>query len=166
MPNRHRTDIVVATTDYEIEFPAIVHANNIWATQFHPEKSQKVGEQLLDNFARHMKIYPAIDILGGKAVRLKQGRKERRDRLRRSAWKWRRSGSVTAPNGCTSSISMALSKANRKISMCCAKWQPRYPARRSRSAAESATWPLSRAYSHAGIQRVVLGTAPCRIRSS
>ncbi|PYS42117.1 MAG: imidazole glycerol phosphate synthase subunit HisH [Acidobacteria bacterium] len=45
-------DIVLATTDYEIEFPAIVHYKNIWATQFHPEKSQHVGERLLDNFAR------------------------------------------------------------------------------------------------------------------
>jgi glutamine amidotransferase len=45
-------DIVLATTDYEIEFPAIVHDGNIWATQFHPEKSQRVGECLLDNFAR------------------------------------------------------------------------------------------------------------------
>ena len=45
-------DIVLATTDYEMEFPAIVHAGNIWATQFHPEKSQHVGERLLDNFAR------------------------------------------------------------------------------------------------------------------
>src|SRR5262249_52040504 len=35
------TDIVLATTDYEIEFPAIVHSRNIWATQFHPEKSQR-----------------------------------------------------------------------------------------------------------------------------
>ena len=46
------SDIVLATTDYGIEFPAIVHAQNIWATQFHPEKSQHVGERLLDNFAR------------------------------------------------------------------------------------------------------------------
>ena len=45
-------DIVLATTDYGIEFPAIVHWDNIWATQFHPEKSQHVGERLLDNFAR------------------------------------------------------------------------------------------------------------------
>ncbi len=45
-------DIILMTTDYEIEFPAIVHAKNIWATQFHPEKSQRVGERLLDNFAR------------------------------------------------------------------------------------------------------------------
>jgi glutamine amidotransferase len=45
-------DIVLATTDYELEFAAIVHTKNVWATQFHPEKSQRVGEQLLDNFAR------------------------------------------------------------------------------------------------------------------
>ena len=45
-------DIILMTTDYEIEFPAIVHTKNIWATQFHPEKSQRVGERLLDNFAR------------------------------------------------------------------------------------------------------------------
>ena len=44
--------VVLATTDYEIEFPAIVHEKNVWATQFHPEKSQHVGERLLDNFAR------------------------------------------------------------------------------------------------------------------
>ena len=45
-------DIILATTDYEIEFPAIVHARNIWATQFHPEKSQHVGERILSNFTR------------------------------------------------------------------------------------------------------------------
>jgi len=45
-------DIVLATTDYQLEFAAIVHTKNVWATQFHPEKSQHVGEQLLDNFAR------------------------------------------------------------------------------------------------------------------
>jgi glutamine amidotransferase len=46
------SEIIVATTDYELEFAAIVHTKNIWATQFHPEKSQRVGERLLDNFAR------------------------------------------------------------------------------------------------------------------
>jgi glutamine amidotransferase len=46
------SDVIIATTDYELEFPAIVHTQNIWATQFHPEKSQHVGERLLDNFAR------------------------------------------------------------------------------------------------------------------
>ena len=39
-------------TDHGIDFAAIVHQDNLWATQFHPEKSQKVGERLLDNFAR------------------------------------------------------------------------------------------------------------------
>jgi glutamine amidotransferase len=46
------TDIVLATTDYEIEFAAVVHDRNIWATQFHPEKSQHVGERILQNFAQ------------------------------------------------------------------------------------------------------------------
>jgi glutamine amidotransferase len=46
------SDITLASVDHGVEFPAIVHRGNIWATQFHPEKSQKVGERLLDNFAR------------------------------------------------------------------------------------------------------------------
>lgn len=45
-------DVTLASTDHGIEFAAIVHQDNVWATQFHPEKSQKVGERLLDNFAR------------------------------------------------------------------------------------------------------------------
>jgi glutamine amidotransferase len=45
-------DVTVATTDHGIDFAAIVHKDNLWATQFHPEKSQKVGEKLLDNFGR------------------------------------------------------------------------------------------------------------------
>jgi glutamine amidotransferase len=49
-PNSH--EVTLATTDHGLEFAAIVHKDNIWATQFHPEKSQKVGERLLDNFAR------------------------------------------------------------------------------------------------------------------
>lgn len=47
-----RRDVVVASTDHGIEFAAIVHDGNVRATQFHPEKSQKVGEQLLSNFAQ------------------------------------------------------------------------------------------------------------------
>jgi len=45
-------EITLASVDHGINFAAIVHRNNIWATQFHPEKSQKVGEKLLDNFAQ------------------------------------------------------------------------------------------------------------------
>jgi glutamine amidotransferase len=50
-PNR-QAGADVASVNHGINFAAIVHQNNIWATQFHPEKSQKVGERLLDNFAR------------------------------------------------------------------------------------------------------------------
>ena len=45
-------DVTLATTDHGIDFAAVVHKDNLWATQFHPEKSQKVGERLLDNFGR------------------------------------------------------------------------------------------------------------------
>jgi glutamine amidotransferase len=45
-------EITLASVEHGIPFAAIVHQNKIWATQFHPEKSQKVGERLLDNFAR------------------------------------------------------------------------------------------------------------------
>jgi glutamine amidotransferase len=45
-------DVTLATTDHGLEFAAVVHKDNVWATQFHPEKSQKVGERLLDNFGR------------------------------------------------------------------------------------------------------------------
>jgi glutamine amidotransferase len=43
--------VTVAATDHGIAFPAIVGVGNVWATQFHPEKSQKVGERILANFA-------------------------------------------------------------------------------------------------------------------
>jgi glutamine amidotransferase len=42
---------VLATTDYGFEFPAIVRRGSVWATQFHPEKSQEVGLRVLRNFA-------------------------------------------------------------------------------------------------------------------
>ena len=44
--------IVAATADYPTPFPAAVWKDNVVATQFHPEKSQRVGLQMLANFAR------------------------------------------------------------------------------------------------------------------
>ncbi len=41
---------VVATYDFNHEVTAAIHKDNIVATQFHPEKSQDVGLQLLENF--------------------------------------------------------------------------------------------------------------------
>ncbi|MGV3753848.1 MAG: imidazole glycerol phosphate synthase subunit HisH [Verrucomicrobiota bacterium] len=42
--------IVATTTDYGIDFTSSVWRDNVYATQFHPEKSQKAGLQLLKNF--------------------------------------------------------------------------------------------------------------------
>jgi glutamine amidotransferase len=43
--------IVAATTDYGRPFVSSVWRDNVMATQFHPEKSQRVGLQILSNFA-------------------------------------------------------------------------------------------------------------------
>ncbi|MEM3556001.1 MAG: imidazole glycerol phosphate synthase subunit HisH [Candidatus Micrarchaeia archaeon] len=43
--------ITVATTEYGREFPSVISKENIFATQFHPEKSGEVGLRLLNNFA-------------------------------------------------------------------------------------------------------------------
>lgn len=39
-----------ATTDYILPFSAAMHRDNFYATQFHPEKSGSIGEQILRNF--------------------------------------------------------------------------------------------------------------------
>lgn len=45
-------DAVVATrTDHGGPFVSMISRGNLFATQFHPEKSQRVGLQLLENFA-------------------------------------------------------------------------------------------------------------------
>ncbi len=44
-------DDVLATTTYGHAFPAIVQRGNVFGVQFHPEKSQDVGLQLLRNVA-------------------------------------------------------------------------------------------------------------------
>ena len=41
---------VAATTPYGIEFASVLARDNIFAVQFHPEKSQHAGLQLLSNF--------------------------------------------------------------------------------------------------------------------
>jgi len=42
--------IVATRTDYGDSFASSVWKDNVFATQFHPEKSQKIGLQLLSNF--------------------------------------------------------------------------------------------------------------------
>lgn len=41
---------VAATTDYIVPVHAAVEHDNIFATQFHPEKSGDVGLEILKNF--------------------------------------------------------------------------------------------------------------------
>jgi imidazole glycerol-phosphate synthase subunit HisH len=43
-------DFVAATASYPDAFCAAVWRNNVFATQFHPEKSQQVGLKMLENF--------------------------------------------------------------------------------------------------------------------
>ncbi|MDR5659753.1 imidazole glycerol phosphate synthase subunit HisH [Serpentinicella sp. ANB-PHB4] len=43
-------DVVVASTDYKMDIPAIVQKDNVWGIQFHPEKSGKSGLKILKNF--------------------------------------------------------------------------------------------------------------------
>lgn len=42
--------IIATTTEYGEEFASSVWRDNVFATQFHPEKSQTVGLRLLANF--------------------------------------------------------------------------------------------------------------------
>lgn len=47
----HDESSVSATTSYSVEIDAAVSRGNLFATQFHPEKSGKTGLKMLENFA-------------------------------------------------------------------------------------------------------------------
>jgi len=48
-------DIVKADSDYGINVPAVIENGNLFGTQFHPEKSGKVGSIMVKNFLRACK---------------------------------------------------------------------------------------------------------------
>ena len=45
-------DLVATSTEYGYSFTSAVWKDNIFATQFHPEKSQSIGLRLLENFVK------------------------------------------------------------------------------------------------------------------
>lgn len=45
-----RDDLAAATTDYGVSFDSAIAENNLFAVQFHPEKSADAGLRLLHNF--------------------------------------------------------------------------------------------------------------------
>ena len=45
--------VVVGETDYGVTFASIVGADNVFATQFHPEKSADLGLRIYANFVRY-----------------------------------------------------------------------------------------------------------------
>ena len=44
------SDNLIASTEYGETISAIVGANNVYGTQFHPEKSENIGLQMIKNF--------------------------------------------------------------------------------------------------------------------
>ncbi|RQW02429.1 imidazole glycerol phosphate synthase subunit HisH, partial [candidate division KSB1 bacterium] len=43
-------DLVTATTEYGVSYPSVIEQGNIYAVQFHPEKSGDIGLKLLNNW--------------------------------------------------------------------------------------------------------------------
>lgn len=50
-------EIIAATTTYGIDVTAAVCKDNVFATQFHPEKSGEMGLKILKNFVKHSNSY-------------------------------------------------------------------------------------------------------------
>ncbi|MBI3358753.1 MAG: imidazole glycerol phosphate synthase subunit HisH [Nitrospirae bacterium] len=56
IPNE-KSDIA-ATTEYGVSFTSVIARDNIFACQFHPEKSQAMGLRILSNFAKQEQTTP------------------------------------------------------------------------------------------------------------
>ena len=51
-PQPEDDSIAACRTTYGVEFASAIWRENVYATQFHPEKSQKVGLTILENFVK------------------------------------------------------------------------------------------------------------------
>ncbi|OCA89097.1 imidazole glycerol phosphate synthase subunit HisH [Pseudobacillus wudalianchiensis] len=58
--DRMDKEALLASTVYSVEIPAVVGRDNVFGMQFHPEKSSRVGMQLLTNFVKAMEQSEAI----------------------------------------------------------------------------------------------------------
>lgn len=48
-------EVIAATTDYGVSFTSMIWKDNVFATQFHPEKSQGLGLKVLAGFGEFVK---------------------------------------------------------------------------------------------------------------
>jgi cyclase len=72
---------IIGSSEYgNAAFPSLIRRGNFYGIQFHPEKSGEIGLQLLKNFCEtsvakpnETLVIPAIDLIDGKCVRLRQG---------------------------------------------------------------------------------------------
>ncbi len=48
-------DVIAAKTDYGVNFTSMIWKDNVFATQFHPEKSQNLGLKVLAGFGEFVK---------------------------------------------------------------------------------------------------------------
>ena len=48
-------DVIAATTDYGVNFTSMIWKDNVFAAQFHPEKSQNLGLKVLAGFGEFVK---------------------------------------------------------------------------------------------------------------
>ena len=55
VPQPSEQKVIVATTEYGVRFPSVIAKQNLFATQFHPEKSGKTGLTILKNFVEIVK---------------------------------------------------------------------------------------------------------------
>ena len=49
------SDLAIANTNYEVEYASALRKNNFYGVQFHPEKSGKWGEKIVENFFEFIK---------------------------------------------------------------------------------------------------------------
>jgi len=48
-------NVIAATTDYGVTFTSMIWKDNVFATQFHPEKSQELGLKILAGFGKFVR---------------------------------------------------------------------------------------------------------------